>query len=214
MLNYNIDIDEFNKVTAEKMGELLQEWSTKLKLVKLNIEKNKEFFEHCNHYLMLVDGIEKSNVNPPKEFFYSMDDDEEDRIEKIESFALTSSFPAYLRKICNDILGDLISKFDKNGDKDKGFNNFIHTFFLNQKVFDYVYENCEEFKNFADSINDVQTLDKFYSAREDKEFQEKANSITANLQLDKVVKDPLFCDVCTIMEGSGIFHKRQMKTGN
>lgn len=214
MLEYGIDVEEFNKVTTDTMCELLEEWGEKLKLVKFNLEKNREFLEHSNHYLMLIDSIEKSNIEPPKTFFYSMSEDEETRKEKISGFAKTSSFPAFLRKVCNDIFSNLINKFDKDGDKDKGFNNFIHTFFLNQKIFDYVYEKSPEFQSLADSINDVDVLDKFYTAREDKEFQKKINETSANLKLDKVVDDPLFCDVCTVMEGAGIFHKRQMKTSN
>ena len=215
MLEYGIDIDEFNRVTTETMCELLEEWSKKLKLVKLNMEKNKEFLEHSNHYLMLSDMIEgNKQVPPPKTFFYSATDEEEVRVEKISGFAKTSSFPAFLRKICTDILGNLISKFDKDGNQDKGFNNFVHTFFLNQKIYDYVYENSEEFKSFADSINNVEVLDKFYAARDDKEFQAKINETASTLQLQEVVKDPLFCDVCTVMEGAGIFHQRVMKTKN
>ncbi len=214
MIEYGIDVDEFNRVTTETMCELLEEWSKKLKIIKINMEKNKEFLEHSNHYLMLSDMIERSNVPQPKEFFYKAEDEEDVRREKIADFARVSSYPAFLRKICTEILGDLISKFDKDGDKDKGFNNFVHTFFLNQKVFDYMYDHSEEFRSFTDSINDVDVLDKFYAAREDKVFQEKINETATTLDLDMVVQDPLFCDVCTVLEGAGIFHKRQMKTAN
>ncbi len=216
MLEYGIDIDEFNKLTTDTMFDLLKEWKDKLKMVKFNMEKNKEFLDHSNHYLMLSDMVERNaqeaKVEPPKTFFYSMDEDEEARKEKISGFAKTSSFPAFLRKVCTDILGNLVVKFDKDGDADKGFNNFIHTFFLNQRIYDYVYEHSSEFQSFADSINDVEVLDKFYAAREDKEFQKKIDETATNLQLEMVVNDPLFCDVCTVMEGAGIFHKRQMKT--
>jgi hypothetical protein len=193
----------------------LEEWGAKLKMVKLNMEKNKGFLEHSNHYLMLSDMIESNKQVPaPKTFFYSANDEEDVRIEKISGFAKTSSFPAFLGKICTDILGNLVSKFDKDGDSDKGFNNFVHTFFLNQKIYDHMYDNSEEFRSFADSINNVEVLDKFYAARDDKAFQEKLNETATTLQLDEVVKDPLFCDVCTVMEGAGIFHQRIMKTKN
>lgn len=216
MLEYGIDVDEFNQVTTDTMYDLLDEWKNKLKMVKFNMEKNKEFLEHSNHYLMLSDMIEKNaeiaKIEPPKAFFYSMEEEESVRKEKIADFAKTSSFPAFLRKVCTDILGNLVANFDKDKDKDKGFNNFIHTFFLNQKIFDHMYEHSPEFQSFADSINDVEVLDKFYAAREDKAFQEKLNETATTLELSKVVEDPLFCDVCTVMEGAGIFHKRQMKT--
>lgn len=215
MLEYGIDIDEFNRITAQIMYELLDEWCKKLKLIKLNMEKNKEFFEHTNHYLMLSDMIEKNKEVPaPKEFFYKADDEDEVREQAIATFAKNSSFPAFLRKICTDMLGNLVAKFDKDGDRDKGFNNFIHTFFLNKKLYDYVYDNSEEFKSFADSINNVEVLDKFYAARDDKAFQEKLNEPMKNMDLQVVVKDPLFCDTCTVMEGAGMFRDRVIKTKN
>ena len=77
-----------------------------------------------------------------------------------------------------------------------------------------MYDHSEEFKSFSDSINNVEVLDKFYAARDDKEFQAKINETATALQLQEVVKDPLFCDVCTVMEGAGIFHQRVMKTND
>ena len=116
MLEYGIDIDEFNQVTTDTMYELLEEWSKKLKMVKFNMEKNREFLEHSNHYLMLSDMVEnnakQNNIEPPKTFFYSATDEEDVRREKIAGFAKTSSFPAFLRKVCTDISGNLVNKFD------------------------------------------------------------------------------------------------------
>ena len=164
---------------------------------------------------MLSDMIEKNKEVPaPKEFFYKPDDADEVREQAIATFAKNSSFPAFLRKICTDMLGNLVAKYDKEGNKDKGFNNFVHTFFLNKTLYDYVYENSEEFKSFADSINNVEVLDKFYAARDDKAFQEKLSEGMKDMDFSAVVKDLLFCDTCTVMEGAGIFRDSKIKTKN
>ncbi len=205
-VNYDIDTEEFNRVVSEVIGDKAEEWSKTLKLVKVNVEKNREMIRHTNHYLMLVDAMERSGKTLPEEFFYKKDDPEEERLEKITKYAIGSAYPAYLKKMCMDILTTLVVRFDKDGNKDKGFSNFINRFFLNNAINDYLYKHSPEYKAFSDNINDVAVLDKFYTARDDQAYQEKMKADFDEDKMSKIVQDPLFCDVCTVCKGAGIFH--------
>jgi hypothetical protein len=138
---------------------------------------------------------------------YEKTDPKETRVARIIDFATRSSYPAYRRKMAADILGNLITKFDKDGNRDAGFNNFVNTFFLNKKVNEFLYSHSKEFKDFADNINDVQVLDKFFEARSDEKYQKKVEAAYDEAKLNMVCLDPLFKDTCVCLLYADIFHK-------
>lgn len=209
MLEFDIDTEEFNQITSRIMSEEVAKWSENLKFIKINKEKNAELIGHTNHYRMLLDALEQSKTKVPSVFFYKKDDPKEVREEAIIDFAKKTAFPSYKRKIAKDILNSIIGKYDKENNPEKGFNNFINTFFLNVKINDYLYENSKEFKDFSDEINDLKTLDKFYQARDDKEYQKKVESAFVKERMDMIIKDPLFIDTCILMKDAGVFHTNQ-----
>lgn len=209
MLEFDIDTEEFNKITSRVMCEEIEKWSQNLKLVKINKEKNEELISHTNHYRMLLDALEKSNTKVPSVFFYKKDDEKEVREEAISDFARKTAFPSYKRKVAKDILNSIIGKYDKDNSPEKGFNNFVNTFFLNVKINDYLYENSKEYKDLTDEINNLEILDKFYQARDDKEYQKKVENAFVKERMDIIIKDPLFIDTCILMKDAEIFHTKQ-----
>lgn len=209
MLEFDIDTEEFNQITSRIMSEEVEKWAENLKFIKINKEKNAELIGHTNHYRMLLDALEQSKTKVPNVFFYKKDDPKEVREEAITDFARKTAFPSYKRKIAKDILNSIIGKYDKENNPEKGFNNFVNTFFLNVKINDYLYENSKEFKDFSDEINDLKTLDKFYQARDDKEYQKKVESVFVKERMDMIIKDPLFIDTCILMKDAGVFHTNQ-----
>ncbi len=207
MIEFDIDKDEFNETVAEVIANNVAEWAKLFTLVKIDVPKNAEVIRSTDHYAMLMQAIEKSGAPEPAKFLYEKTDPKETRIARTIDFATKTSYPAYRRKMAADILGNLITKFDKDGGRDAGFNNFVNTFFLNKKVNEYLYAHSKEFKDFADNINDVQVLDKFFEARSDAEYQKKVDAVYDEGKLNMICRDPLFKDTCICLLYADIFHK-------
>lgn len=207
---YDIDKSEFNSIVSSVMESEINEWAKQFQSIQINVDKNVEMIKSADHYQMLIDQLMKKWGKLPDQFFYSKDDDEDVRIKAITDYAQKSAFASFTFSMSQEILKQILGRYSPDNDTQKGFNNFVNSYFACKRNYDYLYENCPQFKDFDDTINDVDTLTRLCDNRDNDEFQKKFNVIE-DKYLQALAKDAFFCDTCLLMRYAKIFHNSNIK---